>query len=215
MMEKEKQKKSKKSLIALLLVAILGVVGGTFAYFTSTDTFPNIFRTKAYKMEVVETFKSPDDWTPGTTTDQTVVATNKGDVEAAVRISYTESWEDSEGNTLALKDTSDNVAAIINFANDLNTKWTKSTENGVDYYYYKTKLAKNASTSSLINSVTFNPDVAITTDSNCVDDDVNHTKTCTSTTGGYAGGTYTLTIKVETIQFDQYKDVWSTNVEIS
>ena len=31
--------KKKKSLIALLLIAIIGVVGGTFAYFTSNDTF--------------------------------------------------------------------------------------------------------------------------------------------------------------------------------
>ena len=31
--------KSKKSLVALLLVAVLGIVGATIAYFTSTDTF--------------------------------------------------------------------------------------------------------------------------------------------------------------------------------
>ena len=208
------KKKNKKSLVALLFVAILGVVGGTFAYFTSTDTFTNTFKTKPYKMEVTETFESPNDWTPGTTTDKTVIATNKGDVDAAVRVSYTEKWEDSEGNTLELKDASENAAAIINFATDLNSKWTKSTEGGVDYYYYKNKLAKNESTSSLIQSVTFNPDVTISASDNCTEDATNHTKTCTTTTSGYAGGTYTLTIKVETVQFDQYKEAWSTNVTI-
>lgn len=204
---------SKKSLFALLLVAIIGVVGVTFAYFTSSDTFSNIFSTKPYKMEVVETFESPDDWTPGTTTDKTIVATNKGDVEAAVRISYTEEWKDANDQTLALTDGT-NRAAIINFSDDLATKWTKSTENGTDYYYYKTKLAKDASTTSLIKSVTFNPNVTITSSSNCVTDDVNNTKTCTTNTSGYAGGTYKLNIKVETVQYDQYKTAWGTTVDI-
>lgn len=207
--------KSKRSLVALALVAVLGVVGVTIAYFTSTDTFENVFGTKPYSMEVVETFESPDDWTPGTTTDKTVVATNKGDVEAAVRVSFTEKWEDASGTTLALKDASNRSAAIINFASDLSTKWTKSTEGGKDYYYYKTKLAKNASTSSLIESVTFNPDVTIETSDNCVTDSIAHTKTCTTTTSGYAGGTYTLTITVETVQYDQYQTAWGTTVTIN
>ena len=141
--------KNKKSLFALLLVAIIGVVGTTFAYFTSTDTFSNVFGTKPYKMEVVETFESPSNWTPGTTTEKKIIATNKGEVEAAVRVSYTEEWKDSTGAALALTDGT-NRAAIINFSDDLSTKWIKSTENGVDYYYYKTKLAKDASTTSLI-----------------------------------------------------------------
>lgn len=221
--------KNKKSLVALVLVAILGVVGVTIAYFTSTDTFTNVFGTKPYSMEVVETFESPDNWTPGTTTSKTVVVTNKGDVEAAVRVSYTESWADANGASLNLKDEGGNSAAIINFASDFSTKWTKSTENGKDYYYYKTKLAKNASTSSLIESVTFNKDVTISTSDTCTytltDNTTTTTKptdmttvksvTCTTTTSGYAGGTYTLSITVETAQFDQYKDIWETNVTIS
>ncbi len=207
--------KSKKSLVALLLVAVLGVVGVTFAYFTSTDTFSNIFKTKPYKMEVVETFESPADWTPGTTTNKSVIATNKGDVEAAVRISYTEAWVDANGQTLALKDDNGNSAVVINFADDLATKWTKSTENGTDYYYYNSKLAKDASTTSLIKSVTFNPNVTIALENNCVEDTTNHTKTCTTSTSGYAGGTYTLTVKVETVQFDQYQAAWNTSVTIN
>ena len=49
-------KRKKKALLTLLMVAVLGVVGGTFAYFMSEDTFTNIFSTKLYKMEVKETF---------------------------------------------------------------------------------------------------------------------------------------------------------------
>ena len=54
-MTEERQTRSKKPLIALLVVAIVGIIGGTFAYFTSTDTFANVFQTSTYKTEVVET----------------------------------------------------------------------------------------------------------------------------------------------------------------
>ena len=85
--------KDSKPLIALMLVAILGTVGATFAYFTSEDTFKNIFNTKSYSMEVINTFDSPSNWMPGTTTENIIVATNKGETAAVVRISYTESWK--------------------------------------------------------------------------------------------------------------------------
>ena len=199
--------KNKKSLIALVLIAIIGLIGASFAYFTSTDTFQNVFRTKAYKMQVEEVFQSPDNWTPGTTTEKTVVATNKGDVDAAVRVSYTESWVDANDQTLPLKDSSNNVAAIINFAN--TSDWIKEG----NYYYYKTKLAKNESSSSFIESVTFNPELSISATSQCSDTATG--RLCTTTTSGYAGGTYTLTIKVETVQYDQYQSAWGTNVTIS
>ena len=212
-------KKSKKPLLAGFLLILVGLVGGTLAYFTSSDTFTNEFKTKPYKMEVTEVFESPDNWTPGTVTSKTVIATNKGDVPAAVRVSYTESWVDANNQTLPLKDGSNNVAAIIHFADDLNTKWTQSTEGGVKYYYYKTKIGKNVSTSSLINSVEFNPAVVITDNSadpnRCVTDETTHTTTCTTTTSGYAGGTYKLEITVETVQYDQYAEAWNTSVVIS
>ena len=199
--------KNKKSLVALLFVALIGLIGTSFAYFTSTDTFGNIFKNKVYKMEVEEVFESPDNWIPGTTTNKTVVATNKGDVDAAVRVSYTESWVDANGQPLPLVDNDNNVAAIINFANQ--TDWTKEG----NYYYYKTKIAKNEATSSFIESVTFNPEVDITATSSCTDTATG--KLCTTTTSGYAGGTYTLTITVETVQYDQYKNAWGTNLTIS
>ena len=202
-------------LVALVLVAVLGVVGVTFAYFTSTDTFKNVFCTKQYNMEVVETFESPENWTPGSETKKTVVATNKGEVDAAVRVSYTEEWKDSTGGPLSLTDSTGKRAALINFTDGYQSYWQQSVESGTTYYYYKTKLAQNASTTSLIKSVTFNPDVAIQTTDDCVDDPVAHTKTCTTTASGYAGGTYTLTVKVETVQHDQYTAAWGTEVTIN
>ena len=37
--------KGKKPLIALVALLFVGVVGVTFAYFTETETFQNIFKT--------------------------------------------------------------------------------------------------------------------------------------------------------------------------
>jgi len=207
--------KKKKSLVALFLVAIIGVIGGTFAYFTSDDTFANIFRTKAYNVEVKEVFTSPSDWTPGTTTSKTVTAKNKGDVDAAVRIWYEESWVDSNNHELSLTDNSDRPAAIINFADNFATNWTTSTEGGRTYYYYKTKLAKNQTTAALINSVTFNPNVTIGVTHECDNTTVAGEETCTTVSNGYGGGTYTLTLHVQTAQYDQYQAIWNTNVNIA
>ena len=60
--------KNKKTIILLLLIAIVGVVGLTLAYFANTASVENIFTTKQYGTTVDEVFTSPDDWTPGTTT---------------------------------------------------------------------------------------------------------------------------------------------------
>ena len=200
--------KNKKSIIFIsLITVVLLAIGVTLAYYTSSDTFNNEFVTGTYSIETQETFESPSNWTPGTTTPKTVIATNKGNTPAAVRIKLTPSWQDKDGNPLPLSDGT-NDAAIINFASNLNSKWIYQD----GYYYYNRALKENKSTTSLIESVTFNPDFAIDTSSDC--ESVNGLTTCTTTFNDYAGGKYTLQIEVETAQFDQYKNIWSTTVDI-
>ena len=92
--------KNRKSIIALLLIAIIGVVALTFAYFTNTATIENEFKINSYGTTVVEEFVSPDNWTPGTTTNKTLVVTNSGNVDEAVRVEYTESWTSKNGDPL-------------------------------------------------------------------------------------------------------------------
>ena len=92
----------------LLLVGLCFVVGGTIAYYTSSDTFNNEFNTGTYVIQTQENFESPDDWTPGTTTDKTVIATNKGTTPAAVRIKLTPSWKYEKEGYLSLTDIDDN-----------------------------------------------------------------------------------------------------------
>ena len=221
--------KKRRTIVALVLVAIIGIIAFTFAYFSDTVTIPNSFKTKPYSTSVTEVFESPDNWTPGTTTAKTVYATNNGDVDVAVRVSYTEKWEPlDDSTTLGLTQTqiidgqsTEVRAAIINFADDYANNWTKSTENGVDYYYYKHKLTKGNTSTSFIKSVQFNPQIQSSgdcQDTDVIDEDTNEVigvkTTCASTNTGYDGATYTLTIKVETVQFDAYKDAWNTNVTI-
>ena len=199
---------NKKVLIALAIIAVVGTIGGTFAYFTDRVEVANEFKTKPYGTQVTEEFTSPDNWLPGDETPKTVVVKNTGEVDVAVRVSYTERWVSADNTPLSGTQTiqGQNVkAAIINFDN--TNDWTKVG----DYYYYNKKLVSGSRTSSFIKSVTFNSQ--ITDDTACTT--VNNVTTCTSTGKGYDGASYTLTINVETVQFNAYKTIWNTNTVIS
>ena len=202
--------RNKKPLIFVLLLMVVGIVGGTLAYYSSTDTFNNEFNTGTYGIQAQEVFQSPDDWVPGTTTDKTVVVTNQGNTPAAVRVRLTPSWKDENGDPLGLTDGT-NEAAIINYSFDKDYKWVKEG----DWYYYIRPIDTNESTSSLIESVTFNPNVNVSSTKNCVEDQNTHSITCTTETTGFGGGTYTLNVDIQTCQYDKYQEVWGTNVTIS
>ena len=203
------EKKNIKPLVFIaFLFSVLLIVGGTIAYYTSSDTFNNEFDTGTYKIETQEAFVSPDNWTPGTTTPKTVIATNKGTTPAAVRIKLTPSWVDANGDPLPLKDNDDNYAAVINFTNNFDKKWIYQD----GYYYYKRALNEEQSTTSLLKSVTFNPDFDINNIKDC--ETVNGVTTCTTEFTDYAGGKYTLQVEVETAQYDQYKEIWGTTIEL-
>ena len=201
--------KNKKPIIfAALLFVICLTIGGTIAYYTSSDTFDNTFNSGTYDIETQENFVSPDNWTPGTTTPKTVIATNKGTTPAAVRIKLTPSWVDANGDPLPLKDSNDNEAAIINFTQNYDKKWIYQD----GYYYYKRALNENQSTTSLLKSVTFNPNFEVDKSQNC--ETVNGTTTCRTTYNDYSGGTYTLQVEIETCQYDQYQEIWNTSINL-
>ena len=205
-----KNRNYKTLVFILLLIGSLCVVGGTIAYYTSSDTFTNEFNTGTYVIQTQENFESPDDWTPGTTTPKTVIAINKGTTPAAVRVKLTPIWVDSDGiTTLPLTD-GINEAAIINFSTNSNTMWTKED----DWYYYVMPINKNESTTSLLKSVTFNPNVNISATHDCVEDQTTHATTCTTETTGYSEATYKLQVDIETCQYDKYQEIWGTSVNI-
>ena len=216
---------NKKTIIILILVLTIGIIGLTVAYFSNSTTLNNIFETKPYGDVFTEEFVAPTNWLPGDTTNKSVVATNTGEVDQAVRISLTEAWTPSNSNstlngwihTDGTKSThsteselaTDERVAVINFTNP--SDWTKVG----DYYYYNYKLSPNETTSSLIKSVTFNSKTKL--DDTCTTTTNGSTKTITCNSSGvdYDDATYTLTFTVETVQYNKYQEAWNTNVAIA
>ena len=144
---------NKKSLIAIVLVALVGIIGATFAYFTSTSRLTNTFQTGTYSTSVKETFISPDNWTPGTTTTKKVNVTNNGSIAIAVRAKYTEKWTASNGTVLSGTRNGEKVAQFT-----VGSDWIASTDG---YYYYNGTLTTGQTSSDFISSITFNPNFSL------------------------------------------------------
>ena len=192
---KKKNKDNKK--IKKKLLFVLGAC-------MVTSKITNIFTTPLYQNKIVENFVSPTAWTPGTTTTKEVKVTNTGSINMAVRASYTEKWINHNGNEIPLTDSKGNRASIINF----NDGWEKANDG---YFYYGTKsnkkvLRPNEETNSFISGVTFNSNIESSLQENISND--GKTITFTSTGDGYDNATYTLTITIDTIQYDQANNVW-------
>lgn len=204
MKNNKKERKNKKKLLIVSAISLLTVLGGTLAYFTTSTDITNIFKTALYQHEIVEKFESPSDWTPGTTTEKTIKVTNTGSISMAVRASYSEKWINADGEEISLKDSNNNIAAIINF----NDGWTKDSDG---YYYYgskdnKTKVMTNETTTSFISGVTFNQNIKAELKETISND--GKTITYESSGKGYDNAKYILTVKIDTIQYDQANNVW-------
>ena len=193
--------KNKKS---IFIIVFLLVISSTVAYLYSTDTFQNIFVAASYKVTVIEEFVSPDNWIPGDTTPKTATIKNEGTVPIKVRVKLEESWKDSNNQDLPLQHNDENVA-IINFSNQDDYIYKDG------YYYYDLPLNPGETTSSIIESVTFNPNYSGTI--TCIENDDN-THTCSSSDDGYEGGTYKLTLTIEGVQEDYYVQAWGLSGEI-
>ena len=219
--------KNKKPIIALGALAVLGLIGGTIAYFTSEATFDNVFTTAVYKTKSTEVFSAPDNWLPGETVAKSVTTKNEGSIDVAVRVSTSEKWTLEDNTEITMPHTfnmgtpddasddirynSDRDLVTINLANTAD--WLESTNTTTDkHLYYKKKLAANETTTTFLSGVTLNSNVA--TDTKCVTEGTQGqgtvTKTCTTGIKGLGKATYTLTITIETVQYDQYTNAWTT-----
>ena len=204
MKKDNKEKKNKKKLLVVGTIGLLTVLGGTLAYFTTSTNITNKFKAALYQNEIVEVFESPSNWAPGTVTEKTVAVTNTGSIDMAVRATYSEKWVSASGKNLNLKDSNNNTAAVITFATD----WTKDSDG---FYYFGSKANKTAlqpgkTSSSFIKSVKFNENIEASLKETVSAD--GKTITYTSTGDGYDNATYTLTIRLDTIQYDQANNIW-------
>ena len=207
--------KRKRNIVFVLLLMIS--VGVTIAYLQSTDTFENIFNAGTYSVVTHEEFISPNNWKPGDTIPKTITTKNEGTVPVMVRVRFNEKWLSSNNEELPLIDNNEPVA-IINFDNEVD--WFRFYDDGLYdanydgsiydkisyyYFYYIDELAPGETTSSLIDSVTFNPNY--NGNVSCTYNSLTNSNECSSS-DEYMGGTYTLGITVETVQADKYREVW-------
>lgn len=195
----------KKKKIILLIIVL--VIGFTYVMFNASSILLQVFEKSKYQTEVIDNYINADNWLPGNTIEKEIYVKNKGDVDVAVRVFFEEEWISKNGKKLSGFQ-NDNKAALINLANP--DDWIKIG----DYYYYRHKLKVNEETSNFIDSVTFN--VKIEAESGCIKQyEGNIIKTiCSSSNNGYAGAKYKLSVTVDTIQYDLYKDVWYIDYEI-
>ena len=199
---------NKKVMVALVLLMFIFGFTFTIAFFTDSFDIPNVFKTQVFKTTVEEEFISPDNWLPGDVTLKKIRVNNVGDLSVAARISIKEEWVAHDGEKLSGIQNG-NKAAIINFVN--TDKWIKDG----DYYYYNKKLKKGESSLDFIESVTFNDKIEAESECNRHESNGVIQIVCSSSTLGYANATYTLTFKIDTVQYDLYKEIWNTNININ
>ena len=199
-----KKIKNKKTMIAIIVSLFVVVVGTTYALFFSNTSIANLFSIGNYNVVTTETFTSPASWQPGQEIPKSITATNKGDIQAAFRVKYTEKWEDASGNDIT--SSVPNNTVTVNLIN--TDQWTYNSTDG--YYYYNYILKPNRTSSSLISGFTLNQDLA----SNVSCNTSGNTYNCSSDLSGYAGAQYTITFTKETVVYSKYQTYWHTNQSI-
>ena len=196
--------KKKRNLYIVAFLCFITLVGVTIAYLQSTDTFENIFNAGTYKTVTHEEFTSPTNWTPGDETPKTITTTNEGTIPVRVRVKLEENWKNSNNEELPLEFADSKKTSLINLDNEVD--WILKG----GYYYYTKELAPGETTSSLIKSVTFNPEYEGNV--TCNFNTTTNSNECSSS-DEYMGGVYTLNITTETVQADAYETLWE-NVPI-
>ena len=195
--------KNKKNLIILLFVVSIGLIGVTMAYTTNSTNLENVFKTATLSATSYENIESPNGWMPENISDKKLYITNEYNNDVAVRVSFEEKWISSNGEEISnYKD--DNKIAFITLANKKD--WIKKG----DYYYYRYKLSSGQSTSSFSYSITFNRDSGFPSECQKSYTEIN----CVYDTGEYKDSTYKVIVKIEKVQYENYKNIWDNDVNI-
>ena len=173
-------------LLSLLLLTALGLIGTTYAFYSSSSSIQNMLITKNSDILILDYFNLKDLWLPGETKEKAVWFGNQSEHDQVIRFKVTTSWFDNNGTPQDLEDDSEwnytgsysPAPLTVNWTNEItgsNPAWTKIG----DYYYYNQVLSKKTGSSPtvtpiVIDSVTFSPALC-----NCahLDDDFSN-KAC-------------------------------------
>ena len=151
--------KKKKLSIIVASIAIIACVGGTFAWFTATDSITNNFATFGNSdfdddgVKVVEEFdeETAKKATPGTIVNKDAGAKNTATYDSFIRIKIEKEFKESPygGNDINKINLSyQNTTTIKELSEG---KWV---DGGDGYYYYLGKVAPKETTPYLLDSVT-------------------------------------------------------------
>ena len=90
----------KAKIYGVVGVAALAAVGGTFAFYTATDTFNNPFTTTRQSTSATEQFDPSEgrEWLPNGEVEKKVTATNTGNGNVWVRVKFDEKWSGLNSN---------------------------------------------------------------------------------------------------------------------
>ena len=89
-------RKGKHAVLGLAALASVAAIGATWASWTQELKAGNEFMTGDYHTSLDETFESPDNWQPGTTTQKAVWVANDGTVDAMAKVVISQSWVRTE-----------------------------------------------------------------------------------------------------------------------
>lgn len=162
---------SKKKIIGLCIAGVLAVgsIGGSLAWFTSSDSITNPFSTASTDnpsdpnsgIKINEKFnkEEADNTLPGDNVTKQVNVINKATYDQLIRVKIKKVWKDAKGEEKSDLDTKN---IILNFENNLTDsnkpeegKWIEGSDG---YYYYNGIVNPDGQTANLLESVTLSKD---------------------------------------------------------
>ncbi|MGG7157886.1 SipW-dependent biofilm matrix protein BsaA [Clostridium perfringens] len=162
---------SKKKIIGLCIAGVLAVgsIGGSLAWFTSSDSVTNPFSTASTDnpsdpnsgIKIHEDFnkEDADNTLPGDTVTKQVNVINKATYDQLIRVKIKKVWKDAKGEEKSDLDTKN---INLNFENNLTDsnkpeegKWIEGSDG---YYYYNGIVNPDGQTANLLESVTLSKD---------------------------------------------------------
>ena len=163
---------SKKKIIGLCIAGVLAVgsIGGSLAWFTSSDSVTNPFSTASTDnpsnpnsgIKINEKFnkEEAENKLPGDKVTKQVNVTNTATYDQLIRVKIKKVWKDAKGNEKSDLDTKN---INLNFENNLTDsnkpeegKWIEGSDG---YYYYNGIVNPDGQTANLLESVTLSKDI--------------------------------------------------------
>ena len=162
---------SKKKIIGLCIAGVLAVgsIGGSLAWFTSSDSVTNPFTTASTDnpsdpnsgIKIDEKFdeNKAKNRLPGDEVTKQVNVINTATYDQLIRVKIKKVWKDAKGKEKSDLDTKN---IILNFEKNLTDsnkpeegKWIKGSD---EYYYYNGIVNPDGKTANLLESVTLSED---------------------------------------------------------